>query len=200
MISIGLDVGREHDPAALAVLHARGTRPDSHRPAWSLLDVGNIPRRTDYLDLARIAVGLSGHYTSAGFPTLLVIDSTGIGAAVLEMARREAPDQRIYGISISGGMTLSRHGPDEFVVGKHRLTETLRVALEQRGLVVAEHADPDGVREFRSQLAAFGRRPSAARYEKHEALRGHDDLVLAVELAMWIGDAMCDEDAGVRRA
>ena len=199
MISIGLDVGREHDPAALAVLSARGTRPSSHRPAWTLLDVGNLALGTDYLKLAEQAAGLAAEFTGAGYATVLAVDATGIGAAVLEMARRSAPTERIYGVSITSGMSLSRSSPDGFTVGKHRLTEGLTVALQQGGLDTDAHASPDGVAEFQAQMAQFVAkpRPGQPTYQRHEAASGHDDLVLAVELALWIGDAMADEAAGV---
>ncbi len=198
MISIGLDVGREHDPAALCVLHAAGTRPHSHRPAWTLLEIGNLPRGTDYTDLAAHAADLAAEFSRAGYATLLTIDATGIGAAVVELARRHAPEQRIYAVTISGGRTLTHAGPEQYVVGKHRLTEGLQVALEQGGLVVDDQAERDGVTEFRAQLGKFIRKPRGRGYQAHEAASGHDDLVLAAELALWVGDAMCDEQAGVR--
>lgn len=199
MISIGLDVGREHDPAALAVLASAGALAGSHRPAWRLLEIGNLALGTDYLDLAEQAADLAGEFTQAGYATVLAVDATGIGAAVLEMARRSAPTERIYGVSITAGMSLSRTGPEHLSVGKHRLTDTLATALEHDRLTIDEHADADGVREFRSQLARFVAKPRAGKpaYHKHEAATGHDDLVLAVELALWLPDAMADEHAGV---
>lgn len=198
MIALGMDVGREHDPAALAVLHGQYRRPGSHRLAWRLLEIGNLPLGTDYLDLATQIADLATDFTTAGYSTVTSIDATGIGAAVLELARREAPTEQIYGVTITGGHTLGQHAPD-ITVGKHRLTEVLQVALEQGGLTFDEHADPDGIAAFRRQLEQFTRSPSrSSGYQRHEAARGHDDLVLAAELALWTGDAMADEAAGIR--
>lgn len=199
MIALGMDVGREHDPAALAVLHGQYRRPGSHRLAWRLLEIGNLPLGTDYLDLATQIADLATDFTTAGYSTVTSIDATGIGAAVLELARGQAPAEQIYGVTITGGHSLGTQSATDFTVGKHRLTEVLQVALEQEGLTFDEHADPDGIAAFRRQLAQFRSSPSrTGSYQRHEAARGHDDLVLAAELALWTGDAMADEAAGIR--
>lgn len=194
MISIGLDVGREHDPAALAVLHSGGTRPDSHRPHWHTLSIGNLELGTPYQQLAEIVVQLGGEFTEAGYPVVATIDATGIGAAVVELARTAAPELHIIALTIGAARTLTHNGPDDYTVGKHRLTETLQIALQQRGLTVPASA---GARELRSQLDRFVQKPTPSGYRRHEAARGHDDLVLALELALWTGDTMYDQHAGV---
>lgn len=193
MISIGLDVGRENDPAALAVLHTTGTRPGAHRPAWTALDVGNIPLGTPYQDVARRATSLARDFQQAGYPVVVTIDATGIGSAVVELARDQAPGLHIIAVTIGAGRTLTHHGPDQYTVGKHRLTETLQVALEQRGLTLTDTA---GARELTEQLRRFARKPRRGGYARHEAGHGHDDLVLALELAVWTGDALHDQHAG----
>lgn len=193
MITIGLDVGRENDPAALAVLHARDLRPESHRPIWKALDVGNIALGTAYTDLAHTAADMAAEFHHAGFPVVLAIDATGIGGAIVELARRRRPEVHIAAVTISGGHVLSRTDEHDYTVGKHRLTEVLQVALEQGGLRLP---DTDGTHELHQQLAAFSRQRTPSGYTKHEAASGHDDLVLALELALWIGDAMHDEYSG----
>lgn len=194
MITIGMDVGREHDPAALAVLHSRDFRPDSHRPIWKVLDVGNIELGTEYTQLAHTAADLAADFHHAGFPTVLAVDATGIGGAVVELARRRQPDVHLAAVTISGGHTLSRTDDHDYTVGKHRLTEVLQVALEQGGLRLP---DTNGTYELHQQLANFARVPTGTGHVRHEASTGHDDLVLALELALWAGDALHDEYAGV---
>lgn len=199
MISLGLDIGHEDDPAALAVLQSAGTRDGSHRAAWVALDVGNIERGTPYAALADNTVALARDFTDAGYPVVTTIDATGIGAAVVEQARALAPELHIIAVTIAGGTALNHTGPGDYTVGKHRLTEVLQVALQQRGLQLATTA---GTSELRDQLAAFVRKPRRSRngrgvYHQHEAASGHDDLVLALELALWTGDVMYDQHAGV---
>jgi hypothetical protein len=195
MITIGLDVGKEQDPAALAVLHTHGElRPHSHRPRWAALSIGNIELGTKYAELARTVVDLGREFSTAGYSVVVVIDATGIGAAVLELARTAAPELHIVAVTISGGRVLSHAGPDDYVVGKHRLTETLQVALQQQGLAVP---DTDGTHAFREQLSRFVTKRTRTGYQQHEAATGHDDLVLATELALWAGDTMFDQHAGV---
>lgn len=195
MISVGLDVGKEQDPAALCVLHSGDLRPGSHRPSWTVLEIGNLPLGTDYTDLAVMATGLAGAFHDGGHPTVLSIDATGIGGAVVELARRQRPDLHICAIAIGSGRTLSRPGNHDYVVGKHRLTEVLQVALEGQALRLPNSA---GGAATVDQLRQFARRPTRTGYQKHEAARGHDDLVLTLELAVWTGDTLYDEYAGVR--
>lgn len=190
-----MDVGHDHDPAALAVLQSTELRPGSHRPVWDVLEVGNIKLRTPFQELAALAVDLALEFRIAGYPVVLTLDATGLGGPVVEMARTRAPDLQVIAVTISGGRTLTHNAPDEYTVGKHRLTEVLQVALEQQGLLVP---DTPGGELFTSQAQRFVRKPTAGGHQKHEAAgSGHDDLVLAVELALWIGDTFFDQQAGV---
>jgi len=195
VISLGLDVGKEQDPAALAALRTVGLRPNSHRPLWDLLSIGNIELGTPYQQLADLLVTVAQELVDAGYPVVATIDATGIGAAVVEMARKAGPDLHIVAVSISSGRTLTHSNPDEYVVGKHRLTEVLQVALEQRGVTIPPELP--NARAFGDQLGRFRARPTSTGYQKHEASTGHDDLVLAAELALWTGDIMHDQHAGV---
>lgn len=193
MITIGMDVGREHDPAALAVLHSRDFRPESHRPIWKALDVGNVALGTEYTQLAHTAADMAADFHHSGFPTVLAVDATGIGGAVVELARRRRPEVHLAAVTISGGHVLSRTDEHDYTVGKHRLTEVLQVALEQGGLRLP---DTDGTHELHKQLANFSRIATTQGYQRHVAATGHDDLVLALELALWAGDTLHDEYAG----
>lgn len=195
MISIGLDVGREHDPAALAVLHTAGQREASHRPAWTALEVGNVELGTSYRALAVTACDLATGFARGGYPTVLTVDATGIGAAVVELCREHSPGLHLVAVTIGAGMALTDAGGGCYTVGKHRLSEVLGVALEGRGLTLP---DTDGGRALHRQLGAFVRKPNRSGYQRHEAAGvGHDDLVLALELALWTGDTMHDQQAGL---
>jgi hypothetical protein len=194
MISVGLDVGKKNDPAALAVLHTTGTRPDSHRPAWTCLEVGNLPLGTPYEQIAIRAVDLGRDFAAAGYPVVLTIDTTGIGDAVVELARAKDTELHIVAVTIGAGRVLTHTAPDDYTVGKHRLTDVLAVALQQGGLVLPDTA---GGRLAGQQMARFVAVPTATGYHRHEASAGHDDLVLALELGVWTGDSLYDQVAGV---
>jgi hypothetical protein len=194
VISIGLDVGKEHDPAALAVLQATGVPPGSHRPHWKALELGNVELGTAYLALAEMTAELGRSFAEAGYPVVVTIDATGIGAAVVELARAHDPELHIVAVTISSGRVLTHHGPDDYVVGKHRLTEVLQVALEHQRLALPDTA---GGALTRAQLERFTAVPTATGYQRLEAATGHDDLVLTLELALWTGDTLYDQNAGV---
>lgn len=198
MISIGLDVGRENDPAAVAALTTNGQRTDSHRPVWTALEVGNLELGTPYRALAELVCDLASEFGGSGFPAVVTVDATGIGAAVLEQCADYAPDVHVVGVTIVAGYALNHTGPDSYSVGKHRLTDTLQTAMQHRGLVLP---DSDGGRMLGEQLRDFVRKPQASGYVKHEAKgSGHDDLVLATELALWTGDTLHDQQAGIAPA
>lgn len=194
MITVGLDVGKERDPAALAVLRSDGLREGSHRPRWQALDISNIPLGTRYQDLATLLVTVTAELVAAGFPTVATVDATGIGGAVVELARTQAPELHIVAVTIGSGRCLTHNAPDDYTVGKHRLTESLQVALQQRGLDVPPQVASG---ELRTQLESFVAKPTATGRARHEADSGHDDLVLSLELAIWTGDTMYDQLAGV---
>jgi hypothetical protein len=199
MISIGLDIGREHDPAALAVLMSSTTRPASHRPLWRAVSISTIPLGTSYRLLAETTVNIANEFQETGQAVVVTVDATGVGSPVIETMREIAPTLHIVGVKIAGGRSRSMQGPDDYVVGKHLLTEVLQVALEQHGIEwppgTTEHD------ELHKQMASFVTKTTATGYQRHEAAGdGHDDLVLATELALWTGDTMADELAGVTPA
>ncbi|MCI2421135.1 hypothetical protein MOQ72_27195 [Saccharopolyspora sp. K220] len=127
---------------------------------------------------------------------MVTFDAIGIGRAVVELARQAAPSElHLVAVTIGAGRALTRHGDNDLVVGKHRLTEVAQVALEQAGLLLP---DTPGAYELHRQLGQFNRRRTRSGYQRHEAAgRQHDDLVLALALALWTGDLMHDQQAGV---
>jgi hypothetical protein len=119
--------------------------------------------------------------------TALVIDKTGVGAAVLDMFT--AAGLRPYGVTITGGDRVVHEDSRHAKVPKRDLVGLL-VALFQSGqLKVAR--DLELAPLLLNELLNFKLKVNVqTAHESYEAWREsiHDDLVLAVALACWQAD------------
>jgi hypothetical protein len=111
----------------------------------------------------------------------LVSDRTGVGQAVVDLFKRQG--LRPITVFFTGGDRTHADGRD-YRVPKAELVNTL-IARQDTGEFRAAAALPD--REaFEAELQGFRRRLSAAGAVRFEAEEGkHDDLVIAVALAVW---------------
>ncbi len=122
-------------------------------------------------------------------------DATGVGTAVMEMVgqalRARAGDGRqamLCPILIGGGHAVS-HAPDgSWRVAKVQLVSVLQALLSGRRLKIATGLPDAAV--LVAELKAFSVKITPAGNEAFEAWRerDHDDLVLAVALALWLAE------------
>ncbi len=173
-----MDLGQARDYSAIAILERRveftgevdkvtferctRTRIVVHR-------LERIPLRTPYPDVVARVRDLT--LNEAYLPNLeIVMDSTGVGAAVRDMLNRAHLQVRVTGVTITGGERVML-SPGLCHVPRHDLLVNLRVLLEKRMLAVVDTSPHAAA--FREELCRWGRRS------------GHDDLVFAVALAAW---------------
>jgi hypothetical protein len=190
---VGLDLGQAQDFTALAVLDRPVTHPtappEQRRPAYALRHLQRFPLGTPYPDVVRAVVGLLRTPPLPG--CLLAVDQTGVGRAVVEMLAdglRSRATCRMVAITITGGHAVT-HGEDHSLhVPKKELVGTLQVLLQTRRLQVARTL-PDAPALVR-ELENFRVKITPALNETFEPWRDgqHDDLVLAVALAAWVGE------------
>src|SRR5262249_40339126 len=184
---VGLDLGQVSDYSALAVVEvteaadpAREGRRVRHHAVrhlqrWQL--------GTPYTDIVEEAGALLGRLPGAA----TVVDATGVGRAVVDLFRK-ANLPRLVSVTITGGDTV-RHDARRWHVAKKQLVSVVQAALQTRRLKVAP-----GLREARTlqqELSTFKVKVNlATANESFEAWRerDHDDLVLAVALAVWHGE------------
>ena len=119
--------------------------------------------------------------------SVLVVDSTGVGAPVVDMMEKEGLCP--YAISIHGGDAVGSEGR-KYRVPKRDLVSTLQVLLQTQRLKVAE-----GIKDAQllvEELLNFRIKISASGHDSYEHWResAHDDLVLAVALACWMAENM----------
>jgi hypothetical protein len=128
-------------------------------------------------------------HTSAADITL-VVDRTGVGAAVVNLLWEHG--LRPVAIMITGGDTVLRVSEDELRVPKRDLAGVIQALLQTRRLRWAKSLPAAQV--LKAELETFKARISLSdHHDRHGAgddwrEGNHDDLVLAVALATWFGE------------
>lgn len=185
---VGLDLGRQTDFSALALLQWRVERGVTARPVYQVPTLKRWALGTPYLDIARSVVKFLQTPPLSVTSCQLVIDATGVGSAVCEMLKEEI---RAAGIKkdmaqviITAGSAVTM-APDGFWhVAKKQLVSVLQVLLGQRRLQIA---DVPEAKTLDRELRTFTVKITDSANETFESWRerDHDDLVLAIALAAW---------------
>ena len=190
---VGLDLGQPHEFTALAVLErplaSAADLLAGSRPAYALRHLRRFPLGTPYPAVMQAVVSLLGSARLSD-PTL-VVDQTGVGHAVVGMLA-EALRGRVaclfFPVTLTAGQAVTGGEDGVLHVPKRELVGTLQVLLQTRRLQVSRSL-PDAV-VLVQELENFRTKVTAARQETLESWREgrHDDLVLAVAVAAWLGE------------
>jgi len=189
---VGLDLGPMHEYTAVAVLERARLFPDTgrrdRRPPYALRHLRRFPPGTGYPAVAGEVRTLLRTPPMPG--AVLGVDQTGVGRAVMELFHDELWNRVLC---LFAPVTVIGSGaPPGAVVGlqvpKLELVGTLQVLLQTRRLQIAD-ALPEAAVLVR-ELEAFRAAPPVLRGESVESWREreHDDLVLAVAVAAWLGE------------
>jgi hypothetical protein len=192
---VGLDIGQAHQYSALAVLERRiaahGHTLADFRPPYALRHLARFVPGTPYPQIAGAVRALL--QTPAVSGAMLMLDVTGVGKAVKELFHDELYDQvfcTFVPLAVVGsGPALAGGGPSCGIpVPKLELVGTMQVLLQTRRLKIAESLPEAGV--LVRELETFRAAPPVLRGESVEPWRerDHDDLVLAVAVAAWVGE------------
>ncbi|MEP6715176.1 MAG: hypothetical protein ABJC09_06355 [Terriglobia bacterium] len=187
----GLDLGRERDHAAIAVVERVDTHTYASPPAFHALHVlylARIPLGTPY---AEIVAGVRRLLLSEELRgrCALAVDSTGVGAPVVEMLKDAGLECEIGAVTISGGEREHRNGSfagvTRWSVPKQDLISGLQLLLEKGQLRIAKNLPAAGslVRELMDMRAV--RKESGHTRLGADRSGEHDDLVIALSLAVW---------------
>jgi hypothetical protein len=176
----GVDLGQSHDPTAIAVV--RRVDADDFDPARSVYQVGHLerlPLGTPYPGVVRHV----GRILTA--PVLrsaeLVIDYTGVGRPCFDLFLNGGMSP--IGVTITAGNAVTNDGS---IYSVPKLVLISRVqALLHDGRLKIQKSLPDApalvaeLQDFRAEVTDSG-------YWRFGARSGtHDDLVLAVAIALW---------------
>jgi hypothetical protein len=187
---MGLDLGQQHDPTALATVR-RSRRYEFYghpkRPARRLLSevyqlgyLERLPLGTHYPVIVGHVGRLLQRQTWVG-NVELSIDATGVGRPVCDMFERAG--FQFKAVTIVGGDTETHDG-DNYRVPKIKLVSQLQALLHegrlqiQKDLIDAEALVRE-LQDFRVTHTDSGRMQFGAREGKY------DDLVLALAIAVW---------------
>ena len=200
-IVMGLDLGQATDPSALAILRespvsgADGRIARDHR--------GELLFRYDCLHLERFPLGteypaIIGRVEElVRSPKLqrsrLVIDATGAGRPVVDLFFNSRMPAEITPLTITAGSEVredrwNRTGNRAYWVPKIELVSTVQSLLQTRRLRVVPRLALADV--LKRELLDFQVKVTASANETFGAWRehAHDDLVLAVAMAAWLGE------------
>lgn len=212
-IYLGLDLGQAADYSALAVLespiycppmggwvsgsqltpelrlqydqgmwyHWQQSAPGKG-PVW-LRQLHRYPLRTPYPTVVDDVIRRLGGKDAQRRDAVLVIDGTGVGAAVVDMFRFAELPCELFNVIITGGVKVDRNH-----VPKRDLISAVQVLLHTGRLQVAKaSAETETwakeMQNYQLKLTATGHDTYNARGDSQ-----HDDLVLAVALAAWFRD------------
>lgn len=169
MFVVAADIGQATDPTALAALEA--TKGEDH-----IRHLERIALGTKYPAVVRRI----GEVVAAVPGADLVIDATGIGRATVD--HLEAAGLNPIAVTITGGKE-THFDNGMWTVPKCELMRPLTVALEGGRLQIAK-----GIAEAAAllrELQAFSVSISERGHARFEGKGEHDDLVIAVALAVW---------------
>lgn len=185
-LTLGVDIGQQTDPTALVLVetyrpeptHPKDWSEQRHRVSW----VERVPLGTLYgAVVERIAVVAETAQTRGS--VMIVLDGTGVGRPVVDLLRKRT-SVPLRAVIFTGGETETRDGPYTWHAPKRDLVTALEVVLQSRRLEVRPDCplQPD----LEAELSAFDFSINARGRESYEAASGtHDDLVLALALAIW---------------
>jgi hypothetical protein len=119
-----------------------------------------------------------------GYPPVLVIDGTGVGAAVEDILRTW--NLPLISVKIHGGMNVIRK-PGEIRVPKKDLILSLLSAFNNGRLQIVKDIQErqDFIRELQCFKVRINPRTRRASFEGRGA---HDDIVLSVAMGIYIGE------------
>lgn len=193
---VGLDLGQSIDYSALAVVEKITTnilkyRGTEQEVTCHLRHLARFALGVPYPRIVATTINILSSPEFGGSPTL-VIDATGIGAAVFDMfnlerqVRREEkkPTYNLDGVKITGGEGKGRTDGDYYIVPKAELLKPFYTDYGTERFVIAE--DLRDREEFIRQIQAFEYEISDSGRASFGAKPGvHDDYVIAVALAVW---------------
>lgn len=181
---VGLDLGQSSDFTALVALDRIGQAPYS----YLLRYIKRFPLKTSYPD---ILTGVSTIVKTPPLPgnTALVIDGTGVGAPMVDLFAEANLPVELYGVNITGGNEALEYEDHKFRVPKRDLATVVKILLDGGRLKIRQELPERGLLEKELQTFRVKINTKTA-HDSYEAWRegDHDDLVLALALACWLGE------------
>jgi hypothetical protein len=185
---LGLDLGKVADYSALVILERRGFSPQNYTYDCKYLKRWEL--RTSYPQIVEDTVRYMNSEAlnkDVKQPPFLAVDGTGVGAAVVDLFRREHLHGKLVPILITGGNEVTKDS-HSIKIPKRDLVGTVAVVTQNRTLKSPEELPltktlTDELENFKAKKTTAGNDTFGAGTEWRV---GHnDDLVLALAMALW---------------
>jgi hypothetical protein len=185
---VGLDLGQAQDFSALAIdeITPHGGIPHHAIRHLERFELGTLPPTI----VSRIKVLFEREPLMNG---CLAVDGTGVGRAVVDLLRQADMRAGVNPITITSGREIHQDAEGYWHVAKRELVGTT-LALMQSGRLTWAKAMPLAD-VLATELTNFRVKITASANETFEAWREgqHDDLCLAVFLAVWLAERAMPE-------
>ncbi len=179
--TVGVDLGQARDFTAFAVVDETPEKIPK-----KVYEVRHLERHRNksYPDLVDRLKTIVSRLPGQIAP-LIAVDATGVGRPVVDMIEEANLRGDIYAVTITGGDATTLEKRD-CRVPKRDLVSTVAVLLQTDRLRIARDLKEAPILE--RELRAFRAKISVSGNDSYEAWRerDHDDLVLAVSLAVWL--------------
>ncbi len=181
--TLGLDLGQARDYTALVILERHG---EEAQAVYHARHLQRFPLGTPYPAIVSDVAEILRRPPLSTGRARLAVDETGVGAPVVDLFRQAQLNAALHPIHITGGATINYDRGVEYVP-KRDLVSVVQVALQTDRLKIAG-ALPEAQILVR-ELQNFQVKITEAANDTYGAWREgtHDDLVLAVALALYVG-------------
>jgi hypothetical protein len=184
----GLDLGQSKDYSAFCTLERLGTNIENFTYHCRFLH--RWPLKTRYTDIVEDVLKWTNSPTvtkNVQHRTILAVDQTGVGAAVVDLFRRTEMRSKLIPIMITAGHQVTK---DSFSIKipKRELVSAVAVGLQSRTLRIAPELPLSEMlikelENFNSTVTDTGHVGFGAAMDWR--VGSNDDLVLAVSMALW---------------
>ena len=161
---LGIDLGSRADHTALVWLDG-----------WNVVRAERWPLGVEYRDIIEQLLPLIEKADCVG------VDGTGLGDPIVSLLREKRPG--IFSVRFTGGMRARRDGHDWYT-SKSILTNGVYQAMA-RGKLKVTCPEP-GREQLRCEMLNFSQKAAKHGRSKYEAGQGHDDLVAALSIAVFL--------------
>ena len=186
---IGLDLGPAGQFTGLAVVEQRGTLNDYgliDGRAYAVRHLHRFPPGTPYSTIVAEAQRVLAELPAAN--RTVVVDQTGVGQKVFRTIRDELSKFCVRGVTVTAGSNAAADGRGGWIVSRTDLVGAMQILLQERRLKIAPTLPlaPTLAGELHQFQARAVSLAADASLEWRE--RPHDDLVLAVAIAVWLAE------------
>ncbi len=195
---LGLDLGQSMDHSALVALRRRPMRdpvdPERTLFRYTVRGVKRWPLGTLYTVVVKEVAELVSKPPLKG--CVLGLDATGVGAPVVEMVYGQKPAATIRPVLITSGYNVGGD-PSCYHVPKRDLVAAVSVLLQSGRLEIPQSIPESALlvkelQTLRAKITAAGNESFEADWRE----QAHDDLVLALAIAAWLGEKSPDAYTG----